>query len=52
MSDDSIVSACVFGEVFRRVTVDQQERLAEALCSRRDALRNTVANNSATIFAQ
>lgn len=50
LSDDSILSACVFGEVFRRVTMDQQERLAEALCRRKDLLPEIVRNHRDIIF--
>jgi hypothetical protein len=50
LPDSVIRSACMLGNIFRRVTVDEQEALADALCIRRDRLLEIVEKNRREIF--
>ena len=52
LSEEVIFNTCVFGEVFRRVTLEQQESLAEALCQRRLALPNIIRDNASMIVSR
>lgn len=49
--EEMIVNSCVFGEQFRSVTLDQQERLAEALLFRRKVLPKMIRDNKSIIFS-
>jgi hypothetical protein len=51
LPEEMIVNSCVFGEQFRSVTLDQQERLAEALLIRRKVLPKIIRDNRSTIFS-
>ncbi len=50
LPDSVIRSACMLGDIFRRVSVDEQEALADALCTRRDRLLSIVEDNKSKIF--
>ncbi len=51
LPEEMIFNACVFGEKFRCVTVDQQERLAEALLHRRKVLPKIIRDNKRELFS-
>lgn len=50
LPEEMIVNSCVFGEKFRCVTLDQQERLAEALLHRRKVLPKIIRDNKRMLF--
>ena len=51
LPEEVIVNSCVFGEKFRCVTVDQQERLADSLLQRRKVLPKIIRDNKHNLFS-